>query len=71
MLDFCASLLIVHVLIIANISGIPTVWQWWVLKVATTAVQMVGTRFIVSQLVQPLRNTNPLFSPIQRLSHAV
>lgn len=71
MLDFCVSLLLIHVLVIANISGIPTLWQWWVLKVSTTAAQLIGTRFIVSQLVAPLKPAESLLNPIERLSHVV
>ena len=54
MLDYCVSLTLIHLVLISKVSGIPLVWQWWVIKLSVLVLQLLGTRFIVSQLVLPL-----------------
>lgn len=71
-LDFCATLSIIHLILICQITGIPTSWQWWVLKLSTFTAQALASRFFLSQLVLPIRRLSIARPPgMQRMSHIV
>lgn len=71
MIDFCLSIALINVLLITRVSGIPLSWQWWVLKAGGVVLQLLGTRFIVSQLVAPLSVPSVGGAYHDRMSHIV
>jgi hypothetical protein len=71
-LDFCATLTLFHLVLVLNTSGIPTCWQWWVLKLSSFLAQALASRFLLSQLIIPIRRL-PLPRPpgVGRITHTV